>query len=684
MTNSIFIKHLSLVIFFVFSLKAYSQINDIGPGNGVDFKDNNSWIEIENAPSNFNLPVSAMAWVKVGEIQGAWSGLYKSHDSPNLYAGFWFLVSPDRINIGYGDGKGANDPVFRRSKIADIVNIKDQWVHIAMVMRVATNMDIYLNGVNVGGFYTGSSNFPMETDVSLNSKIGFENRNNIQYPFNGEIDELRVWDIALTQEEVRQQMCSKIPLHQEHMLGWWSFDEESGNTTFDKSSHERNGTLTGDIQRMLSGAALGDESKYIYTNNWDAVTLDFDYADDFFEVSNINSPNGIHIYANHHSPPNVDFDNFSVDAINKYFGVYSAFANNNQRNYDVHIGPTCEDEVGVREDNASDWELEIGEVFDQIVLISDNEFRGEYFQLSAFFNFPILPELFLCDGEEILFSIDHEGIIEVIWNNGPAGNSILITQPGVYPVVMKSDCTTKEDTLIVKLNEASFFTFPILPELFICDGEETLFSIDHEGITEVIWNNGPAGNSIQFTHPGEYPVVMKSECLTKEDTLIVVRINEPYFELIPSEDQFICFDDTIKIVATADEFNFHLIWKNDTTYNGQTEFIAMAPDTYVAVAENECGIYESEIELDRSPDPVFFIPNVITPNGDGKNDYFELSQELLGSELKVFNRWGRMVFHSINYENNWSPDNLATGVYFYNLIDNCTKRSIKGPLHIKY
>lgn len=65
----------------------------------------------------------------------------------------------------------------------------------------------------------------------------------------------------------------------------------------------------------------------------------------------------------------------------------------------------------------------------------------------------------------------------------------------------------------------------------------------------------------------------------------------------------------------------------------------------------------------------FFVPNVITPNGDGKNDTFEIvGLELFKRhKLVVFNRFGNEVFKSINYRNDWAGENLNEGTYFYYL-----------------
>lgn len=74
------------------------------------------------------------------------------------------------------------------------------------------------------------------------------------------------------------------------------------------------------------------------------------------------------------------------------------------------------------------------------------------------------------------------------------------------------------------------------------------------------------------------------------------------------------------------------------------------------------------------------IPNIFTPNGDGTNDYFEigcldqngkvmplndLNKYFLSHKLVVFNRWGRIVYESNDYQNDWDGGNLPDGTYFY-------------------
>ncbi|MGM9477959.1 DUF7507 domain-containing protein, partial [Pedobacter sp. GSP4] len=61
------------------------------------------------------------------------------------------------------------------------------------------------------------------------------------------------------------------------------------------------------------------------------------------------------------------------------------------------------------------------------------------------------------------------------------------------------------------------------------------------------------------------------------------------------------------------------------------------------------------------------IPNLFTPNGDGRNDTFEINglAEFAENELTIVNRWGNEVFHAKGYQNNWTGEGLNEGTYYY-------------------
>ncbi|MBU6325741.1 MAG: gliding motility-associated C-terminal domain-containing protein, partial [Bacteroidetes bacterium] len=62
------------------------------------------------------------------------------------------------------------------------------------------------------------------------------------------------------------------------------------------------------------------------------------------------------------------------------------------------------------------------------------------------------------------------------------------------------------------------------------------------------------------------------------------------------------------------------------------------------------------------------IPTAFTPNGDGLNDIWKpLTRGARNYELKIFNRWGQMVFTTNKQDQGWDGLNALEGVYVYTL-----------------
>jgi gliding motility-associated-like protein len=61
------------------------------------------------------------------------------------------------------------------------------------------------------------------------------------------------------------------------------------------------------------------------------------------------------------------------------------------------------------------------------------------------------------------------------------------------------------------------------------------------------------------------------------------------------------------------------------------------------------------------------VPNIITPNGDRVNDTFVPRITCLPIDLKIFNRWGKLVYEQQSYQNDWGGQNITDGIYYYQL-----------------
>lgn len=74
-----------------------------------------------------------------------------------------------------------------------------------------------------------------------------------------------------------------------------------------------------------------------------------------------------------------------------------------------------------------------------------------------------------------------------------------------------------------------------------------------------------------------------------------------------------------------------------------------------------------------------FAPNAFSPNGDALNQYFVIPfiQDYPGNTVSIYNRWGKRIFHTNDYKNDWDGGNAPSGTYFY-VIDIPTLESLKG------
>jgi gliding motility-associated-like protein len=89
--------------------------------------------------------------------------------------------------------------------------------------------------------------------------------------------------------------------------------------------------------------------------------------------------------------------------------------------------------------------------------------------------------------------------------------------------------------------------------------------------------------------------------------------------------------------------------------------------------------------------PLYFLPNVFTPNSDGVNDLFiPLPYKFIESvDFKVFNRWGGLVFETADPSLNWngasmdSGEVVSDGVYFYVATVNTIRLTGIEPVYLK-
>lgn len=123
---------------------------------------------------------------------------------------------------------------------------------------------------------------------------------------------------------------------------------------------------------------------------------------------------------------------------------------------------------------------------------------------------------------------------------------------------------------------------------------------------------------------------------------------------------------TLQLInRTTNATNFVWSLDNGTTFNGQTPGTITYPRSGIyritLTASNRACTASRTIEV---PVENILPPNVITPNNDGKNDFFVINNIRENWKLQIFNRWGRLVFESASYRNDWGGEGTS-GTYFY-------------------
>ncbi len=145
-------------------------------------------------------------------------------------------------------------------------------------------------------------------------------------------------------------------------------------------------------------------------------------------------------------------------------------------------------------------------------------------------------------------------------------------------------------------------------------------------------------------------------------------------------DYQVCPNATVPIIITAAPQNYtaadvSIVWYQDGgVISGQTGLTlpVLVGGTYtIEVTFNATGCTDSVsqevIQLDNC-----IIPQGISPDGDGKNDTFDLSNFDV-QRIEIFNRLGTLVYSKDNYTNEWygqsnNGDELPVGTYFYTMI----------------
>jgi len=322
-----------------------------GPLNTLDFDGTNQHALIGN-PSQLQITgnMTIEMWLKPDNFSS------RKNPYAKAYGGEGTITQEPSGRLSYYYGiSGGNASPYQGFSSNSSLNV-GEWNHIAIV-RDLDNMRLhwYINGV-----LTNSANASYTAAVASANNVliaqGYVNN------YDGQIDELRIWNRPRTQTEIRTNMCKKLLGAETGLVAYYRFDEGAGSTLTDLTKNGLDGTINNAPSWVVSAAAIGDDSDFLYPANWTAQSLTHSFCGgESLTVSNMTgTPNGVHIYSVGTVPTNIT-GIVGLGSNDRYFGVFkvndaaATYTATYNYNGNPYVGPGNEDSLQLyrRADNAT-------------------------------------------------------------------------------------------------------------------------------------------------------------------------------------------------------------------------------------------------------------------------------------------------------------------------------------------
>ena len=177
-------------------------------------------------------------WVNTGNAADVSVIGNKDWDSGNN-AGFVFsfrFASGPEWKVNLGDGSNRAD-INTGGSIAD-----NLWHHIAVTFDRDGFMTMYEDGVkrdsiSIASIQNMNNGAPLRFGADINGA----------YDFEGKISEVRLWNTVLSSAEIDLWRCDTINNNHpnySNLIGYWPLNEGSGQTVYDRSPLQNNGSIT--------------------------------------------------------------------------------------------------------------------------------------------------------------------------------------------------------------------------------------------------------------------------------------------------------------------------------------------------------------------------------------------------------------------------------------------------------
>jgi hypothetical protein len=306
--------------------------------------------------------------------------------------------------------------------------------------------------------------------------------------------------------------------------------------------------------------------------------------------------------------------------------------------------------------------------------------------------------------------------------SGTNNQTITVNAPGEYFVqsYLNEFCNGGEAYIVEADYDIATISFENVEELNCYNSEVEISVQTNPNADDYVWTataggfieNGQGTSSIIVSEAGTYEVVVLhpvSGCESEQELSVTADFALPILEYIVN-DTLDCLHPVVTLSAfPVDNDNYSYIWAtslggNIVDGNNSPSVLVDQPGEYTVLVTNESNGCTSVAFTEVVEDELFNIdlstiafPNVFTPDGNDKNagwrpflredPTFDLTQVFNSYSLKIFNRWGSLVFESSNSERTWSDRQSETGVYYYtieyeSLCGSGVKSESSGYIHL--
>jgi gliding motility-associated-like protein len=276
----------------------------------------------------------------------------------------------------------------------------------------------------------------------------------------------------------------------------------------------------------------------------------------------------------------------------------------------------------------------------------------------------------LCPGETITLIANSN--VPFWWSDGSAPNdtlslnSLLDINPVAPTWYYLNGLTTRDSVLVTIVNPP---VFTLGPDTAVCQDDSLLADATESTALSYLWSTGDSTASIYIYEPGQYYVEVANLGCVRTDTLEVGGfLDNPPLSL--GEDSLYCFffKDTLYLDGGPGAS-----WLWSPTGDTTRYITILQPDTYYVsvIRDNGCRRTAS-LEVNEACEPLVFIPNAFTPDGDGLNDVIGASVNNADNySLRIVNRRGQTVFYTDvpgeGWDGKFEGKDAPIGVYIYRL-----------------